>query len=110
MARSPRREDGPERVEVIDAGEPQDGVLPDVSREPTVVADATHRNPAPPREAATARFFRVVRGGYFTAPGGAGRSQLREGKIIDDLNYPVASLQQQGIRLEEIAAHERDSY
>lgn len=111
MARAPRnleaRDTQPaEHVEVLAAGEPQDGDLPDYGHEPQVVADATARNPRPPAKPAQARYYRVERSGFCTLPGSA-RTQLREGKVIDDLNYPIESLRQQGIRLAEVSEADR---
>ena len=54
-------------------------------------------------------YFRVTRGGYVQSPGGV-RSQLREGKEIDSLNYDPVRLRQQGIRLERIQPEERTSF
>lgn len=51
--------------------------------------------------------FLVTRGG--TVVGTAGRTTLREGKIVDTLNYDVNKLKQQGILLRPLSADEATS-
>ena len=80
----------------------------DISAEPDVVADATERNPRPPAGAKVpkAKRYTVTKGGSISqpGPGGAGyRTIMREGKVIDNLNFDIASLRAQGIGLQELS-------
>lgn len=50
--------------------------------------------PPPPR-------YRVLRGQYVMIKG-MGRMTLREGKVIDENNYDIASLRSQGVQLEAL--------
>ena len=75
------------------------------SAEPDVVADATARNPRPAGPVPTARRFTVIRGGSVSQPGPGGtgyRTVVREGKVVDNLNYDIEKLLAQGIKLEEL--------
>jgi hypothetical protein len=97
-----------EHLETLSSGEPPEGEL-SYATESRKKGDATTKKvaetaaeevpPTPPRA------FRVVRGGKILARGY--RTKLREGKIIDDLNYDIAQLKQQGILLEEVNPKER---
>jgi hypothetical protein len=98
-----------EHVEVLSSEPIPEVTLPPVSNEAPVVADATMRNPPQAAKGPEVEYFRVTRGGYVQSPGGV-RSQLREGKEIDSLNYDPARLRQQGIRLERIRPEERASF
>jgi hypothetical protein len=65
------------------------------------VADATAKSlkdaPAPEEVPAVKRYV-VVKGGTVLVNGM--RTQIKEGKVVDHLNYDVAHLQRQGIRLQ----------
>jgi hypothetical protein len=77
--------------------------LPNVNDAATavVVADATAKQlpdaPAP-EEIPKVRRYVVVRGGPVLQAGF--RTNLKEGKVIDSLNYDIQHLQRQGIRLQ----------
>lgn len=92
-----------EQVEILNDGEPEEKMLPppeDVARS-QVVADATVKNPeAQPEPTKPTSYARVVRGGAVLENGF--RTTLKEGKVVDSLNYNFKRLQQQGIRLEKI--------
>lgn len=97
-----------EKVEVLSDEEREIQLPPpdDVNRS-TVVADATAKNkPAKPAEEPTkpTSYARVVRGGPVLENGF--RTNLKEGKVLDSLNYNFKRLQQQGIRLEKIEKEE----
>lgn len=108
MARA-QQQNKTEHLEILSNDEIPDVTLPPVTNEAPVVADATTRNPPTPAKGPPVEYFRVVRGGYVQSPGGV-RSQLREGKEIDSLNYDPARLRQQGIRLERIQPEDRSSF
>lgn len=112
MARRPQQHnlepEEQERIEVLNASdEIPDATLPDVGSEPRVVGNALDRAPKRAEELqAQVRYFRVLRGGYFLDRSGV-RALMREGKEIDNLNYDIRRLQQQGIKLQEINEADR---
>lgn len=74
---------------VVQSGRATSGAI--VSRAPTRTGDAV---------VAPARRYRVMRGGRVMLHGGL--TIIREGKIIDETQYPVDLLRDQAIHLEEI--------
>ena len=110
MARVPReqsnQQDGNEHVQVLRTGQPEERGPEDIITEPTVKADATDRNPKTEPELRKVRKFEVTKGGPYSAPGvgasGGYRSMLREGKVIDEMNYDIKAVQAQGIKLREL--------
>lgn len=108
MARSPRSLGGKEeKVETISSGPIPDVELPPVTNENQVVADARAKNPKPKAEQVgpKPRYFRVTRGGMILHNGY--RTRMPAGKEIDDLNYDIRKLQQQGVQLQEISPEDR---
>ena len=110
MARAKKSDEGEEFSEVTDTGEIPEVNLPPVSNEATVKADATSkavpaRSPTTEEKPATVRYFRVDRGGYILDRGY--RTLMREGKVVDTLNYDPKRLASQGIKLTEIDADDR---
>ena len=110
MARHPTNSSGGkdgEEIEVLNPNpEPAEVPLPEVddAAAAVVVADATSKNPPLPPNAPPApekRLYRVLKGGMALMPTGM-RTLIKEGKVIDNLNYDVRRLQMQGIRLERL--------
>jgi len=96
-----------EQVQVLSRAEPEH--ITPKANDPDVVADATRREPKRTAEQRAAaqqskpkpiEYYRVVRGGRISAAGG--RTLMREGKVIDTLNYNPEKLRQQGILLERL--------
>ena len=98
----------PDSVMEVAGGQPGD--LPMVtpatmSAEPDVVANATERNRSSAGPVPTARRYTVTRGGSVSQPGPGGtgyRTVVREGKVVDNLNYDIDKLLAQGIKLEAL--------
>ena len=67
--------------------------------------DARH-SPEAKAGGAQAKFYRVTRGGRVLDSSGQ-RIELKAMKEIDNLNYDIAKLKIQGIKLEEIKAEDR---
>lgn len=108
MARASQQTNKTEHLEVLSNDPIPEVELPPVTNEAPVVADATTKNPPQAVKGPPVEYYRITRGGYVQSPGGV-RSQLREGKEIDSLNYDPARLRQQGIRLEKIRPEDRSS-
>jgi hypothetical protein len=104
-----RRNQEDEEITVLGTGGIQEMDLPPVTNGNEVVGNALDRAPAraPNAVAPTARQFRVTKPGFITMNGH--RTYLREGKVINDLNYPLKELQNQGIRLEKVVEDDAES-
>ncbi len=96
-----------DKVDVISDEEAPEQMLapPDDINRSKVVADATAKNKAAPEPTKPVTYARVIRGGPVLENGF--RTQLKEGKIVDSLNYNLKRLQQQGIRLEKCDKEEQ---
>jgi len=123
MARA-QKNPGEEFIE-SSGGDIPDVNLPPLVNEAPIKGDATQRNlmgasstdtestsestSAETTAAATpaVRYFRVERGGYILQKGY--RTRLREGKVVDSLNYDLKKLVTQGIKLTEVSADAVDT-
>lgn len=103
MARK-RSESEEEHITVVGNSAPEDvDVTTAFVHGGAIVADAVAARATtavPTAEIRKARRFVVRKGGMISATGY--RTMMREGKEIDDLNYDIRSLAQQGILLEEV--------
>jgi hypothetical protein len=110
MARIPRDANSPddkhEHVEVLRTGSPEEVGPDEILGEAVVKGDATARNPKTAPEQRKVRRFEVTKGGPYSAPGvgtaGGYRATLREGKVIDEMNYDINAVRAQGIKLNEL--------
>lgn len=92
-----------EDITVLSDQEPADVPLEPVNdaERSVVVADATQKTleTAPPaEEVPVVKRYVVVKGGSVLVNGH--RTTIKEGKIVDNLNYDLTHLQKQGIRLQ----------
>jgi hypothetical protein len=92
-----------EQIEVLSDQDPVEVNLDPVddAARSVIVADATKKSlPAapPPESIPPVKRYVVVKGGSVLVNGM--RTQIKEGKVVDSLNYDVAHLQRQGIRVQ----------
>jgi hypothetical protein len=104
MARTPKKKED-EHVETLSSG-PIPEVEPKYDTTSEVVADAREKTPKreepkakPPRCFRVLEDKRVLVNGY--------RTMLRAGKEVDEVNYRIGKLIQQGVKLQEIKPEER---
>lgn len=103
MARQQNKAREDEQIEVLSDQEPEEVNLDPVNdaERSVVVGDATTKTlqTAPEPEAVPpVKKYVVVKGGNVMVNGN--RTRIAEGKIIDELNYDIAHIQRQGIRLQ----------
>lgn len=107
MARKPRTADDDlvaEGTPVVLSNSPIEDVRLPVFVPSEVVADATEKNTRAAAEVPPPKWYRVIKGGLVLE--GGFRATLKPGKELNELNYNVRRLQQQGIVLEEIPLNE----
>ena len=102
MSRQVKSKEGDERITVL-GNQDHDFELPPVDDAATAVlrsnATGVRVDGAPPSEAVpTVKKYVVIKGGQVLHNGF--RTRLAEGKVLDGLNYDIAHLQRQGIRLQ----------
>jgi hypothetical protein len=109
MARQQNKDN--EQITVLATGDPEERPLPPVDDAGTavLVADATDKElpDAPPPEAVpVVKKYVVTKGGVVLNNGF--RTTIKDGKVVDGLNFDLAHLQRQGIRLQRQETFEGD--
>lgn len=83
--------------QMVNPGEMQ--LADGTEKEPAVDREEIAQNPGPP-----VRRYRVVRGGRVQTQRNGQRTLVNTGKVLDENNFDISLMREQGVELEELAS------